>query len=235
MQTLRALQHRPRIFQGLGASLTTKSVATPRRPWAVARKWAWRLVWVPSAVLATIPATLTGLAAYHALVARDRGLARGYGFYALTSWLAIPTGAAICLAAPVSYLSGDWEHRHLLNWLVTLWARATTAPFFTPEFEGIENLPPPGRAAIYVSNHQSFMDIYTLWNLDAPLRFVARSGIKNIVIAGWLLETCGTGAGTASTLTSTMWRRALCCESREQGERSGCNAALQVYLLSSWY
>lgn len=141
-------------------------------------------------MLATIPTGLTGVSLYHRFVTGREDDARGYAFYALTAWLAIPTGAAICLTAPVAMAMGD-EHRQMLNQLVLWWARATTYPFFVPTIEGIEHMLPDGQPALVVANHQSFMDIYSLWWVDAPLRFVAKASIKYIVIAGWLLETCG--------------------------------------------
>jgi 1-acyl-sn-glycerol-3-phosphate acyltransferase len=64
-------------------------------------------------------------------------------------------------------------------------------PFFRPIVVGRENLPPTDKPVIYVANHQSFMDIYTLCWLDIPIKFIAKSTIFYIPVAGWVMGLIG--------------------------------------------
>ena len=44
---------------------------------------------------------------------------------------------------------------------------------------------------MFVSNHQSWLDIYSLCWLDATLKFVAKSQIFWIPVAGWVMSLLG--------------------------------------------
>ena len=66
--------------------------------------------------------------------------------------------------------------------------------YFLPskkKFEGLENLPPPDTPAVYVSNHQSFLDIYTLLTLGRSFKFISKTGIFLFPIIGWAMFLLG--------------------------------------------
>jgi 1-acyl-sn-glycerol-3-phosphate acyltransferase len=53
--------------------------------------------------------------------------------------------------------------RRALHFVNDLWALVSTAPFYKVEMTGEWNLPDPKTPAVYVCNHQSYLDIYTLF------------------------------------------------------------------------
>ncbi|XP_038723350.1 1-acyl-sn-glycerol-3-phosphate acyltransferase LPAT1, chloroplastic isoform X3 [Tripterygium wilfordii] len=63
---------------------------------------------------------------------------------------------------------------------------------FGSKFEGLENLPPPDTSAVYVSNHQSFLDIYTLLILGRSFKFISKTSIFLFPIIGWAMFMLGT-------------------------------------------
>jgi 1-acyl-sn-glycerol-3-phosphate acyltransferase len=72
-----------------------------------------------------------------------------------------------------------------------LWAFASTAPFYRVTIVGAENLPPPSAPAVYVANHQSFMDIYSLFRLRRPFKFISKTSNFVIPIVGWSMFLTG--------------------------------------------
>jgi hypothetical protein len=146
------------------------------------KKFLWRVLWVPFAVLSTIPMGFTLMGAYnytgaraHAPHARqpdtathltqrrppaplcnpvgNKAKARGWWFYAWTGWLCLPLIFPFCLGFPYVYAT-DWTHRTFLVDIMNWWAQSTTRPFFTPRIIGLENLPAAGEPAVLVANHQ---------------------------------------------------------------------------------
>lgn len=85
--------------------------------------------------------------------------------------------------------------------MTDVWMRSTAAPFFSVSTKGIENLPPPGVAVIYVANHSSFLDIFALSFLERPegsflerslgLKYLAKGEIFSIPWVGWLMGLTG--------------------------------------------
>lgn len=75
--------------------------------------------------------------------------------------------------------------------IAKIWASLTVAPFFKIEYERLENLPPPDVPAVYVSNHQSFLDIYTLLTLGRSFKFISKTGIFLFPIIGWAMLMLG--------------------------------------------
>ncbi|KAJ0089787.1 hypothetical protein Patl1_14590 [Pistacia atlantica] len=57
--------------------------------------------------------------------------------------------------------------------------------------KGLENLPPTGAPAVYVSNHQSFLDIYTLLTLGRSFKFISKTAIFLFPIIGWAMSMMG--------------------------------------------
>ncbi|KAI7838407.1 hypothetical protein COHA_007811 [Chlorella ohadii] len=77
---------------------------------------------------------------------------------------------------------------HAIN---TLWAKLTTMFYYPVQIEGLENLPAPNQPAVYVANHQSFLDIYTLFHLHRDFKFISKTSNFLIPIIGWSMFLTG--------------------------------------------
>ncbi|XP_027359519.1 1-acyl-sn-glycerol-3-phosphate acyltransferase 1, chloroplastic-like isoform X3 [Abrus precatorius] len=116
---------------------------------------------------------------------------RGACFYAVTVVTAICLFVMMLVGHP-SVLIFDRYRRKFHHFVAKFWAMLTVTPFFKIEFEGLENLLPPDTPAVYVSNHQSFLDIYTLLTLGRSFKFISKTGIFLFPIIGWAMFLLGT-------------------------------------------
>lgn len=116
---------------------------------------------------------------------------RGICFYAVTAFAAIFLFVLMMLAHPFVLLLDRYKRKahHLV---AKIWATLTVSPFYKIEFEGLDNLPGPDTPAVYVSNHQSFLDIYTLLTLGRSFKFISKTGIFLFPIIGWAMFMMGT-------------------------------------------
>ncbi|KAL2454644.1 1-acyl-sn-glycerol-3-phosphate acyltransferase 1 [Abeliophyllum distichum] len=115
---------------------------------------------------------------------------RGICFYAVTAFTAIFLFVLMLIEHPLVLLFD--RYRRKAHYLVAkIWATLTVAPFMKIEFEGLENLPPPNTPAVYVSNHQSFLDIYTLLTLGRSFKFISKTAIFLFPIIGWAMFLMG--------------------------------------------
>lgn len=85
----------------------------------------------------------------------------------------------------------DRYQRKAQFFIAKIWALLTVSPFFRIKYEGLENLPPPNAPAVYVSNHQSYLDIYTLLTLGRSFKFISKTGIFLFPIIGWAMFMLG--------------------------------------------
>ncbi|XP_048228203.1 1-acyl-sn-glycerol-3-phosphate acyltransferase BAT2, chloroplastic isoform X3 [Ricinus communis] len=115
---------------------------------------------------------------------------RGICFYAVTAIAAIFLFVLMLVQHPFVLLL-DRYRRKTQFFIAKIWAMITVAPFFKIEFEGLENLPSPDAPAVYVSNHQSFLDIYTLLTLGRSFKFISKTGIFLFPIIGWAMFMLG--------------------------------------------
>ncbi|OMO61729.1 Phospholipid/glycerol acyltransferase [Corchorus capsularis] len=115
---------------------------------------------------------------------------RGVCFYAVTAIKALFYIWFMLVAHPF-VLFFDRYRRKYQHFIAKLWATATVAPFFKIEFEGLENLPPQDTPAVYVSNHQSFLDIYTLLTLGRSFKFISKTAIFLYPVIGWAMSMMG--------------------------------------------
>ncbi|RDY00272.1 1-acyl-sn-glycerol-3-phosphate acyltransferase 1, chloroplastic, partial [Mucuna pruriens] len=115
---------------------------------------------------------------------------RGACFYVVTAFSAIFLFVLMLVGHPLVLLF-DCYRRKFHHFIAKVWATLTVAPFFKIEFEGLENLPPPDTPAVYVSNHQSFLDIYTLLTLGRSFKFISKTGIFLYPIIGWAMFLLG--------------------------------------------
>ena len=85
----------------------------------------------------------------------------------------------------------DKHRRKAQHFINKLWANLTIFFFYKAEIEGLENLPGPDEPAVYVSNHQSFLDIYSLFLLGRPFKFISKTSNFLIPIIGWSMYLTG--------------------------------------------
>lgn len=116
--------------------------------------------------------------------------ARGVCFYVVTAVVAIFLFVLMLVAHPF-VLSFDRYRRKAHHLIAKMWATLTIAPFFKIEFEGLEHLPQPDTPAVYVSNHQSFLDIYTLLTLGRCFKFISKTSIFVYPVIGWAMFLMG--------------------------------------------
>ncbi|KAL9240356.1 hypothetical protein vseg_014588 [Gypsophila vaccaria] len=116
--------------------------------------------------------------------------ARGVCFYAVTSTAAILLFWLMVVAHPFVLLF-DRYRRRAQHLVARIWATLTITPFLKVEFEGLEHLPGPDTPAVYVSNHQSFLDIYTLLTLGRDFKFISKTSIFYYPIIGWAMFLLG--------------------------------------------
>nr|ALM22868.1 plastid lysophosphatidic acid acyltransferase 1 [Cuphea avigera var. pulcherrima] len=119
------------------------------------------------------------------------GKIRGVCFYAVTSAVAILLFQCMLLAHPFVLLFDPYR-RKAQHTIAKLWSMCSVALFYNIRIKGLENLPPPHSPAVYVSNHQSFLDIYTLLTLGRTFKFISKTGIFLFPIIGWAMYMLGT-------------------------------------------
>lgn len=85
----------------------------------------------------------------------------------------------------------DRYRRRFHHFVAKTWATFTVTPFFKIKYEGLENLPPPDIPAVYVSNHQSFLDIYCLLTLGRSFKFISKTSIFLYPFIGWAMFLMG--------------------------------------------
>jgi len=85
----------------------------------------------------------------------------------------------------------DDKRRRFHDYVAMRWAQLSMACVFcVPRVLGRENLPPPEQNAIYIANHQSFTDIYSMAWLNRGMKFVSKIEILRIPIIGWAMSYC---------------------------------------------
>ncbi|KAJ3689231.1 hypothetical protein LUZ61_018395 [Rhynchospora tenuis] len=115
---------------------------------------------------------------------------RGVCFYLATAIIAIPLFIAMAFLHPFILLF-DHYRRRAHHFVAKLWASFTIWPFYKFEIEGLENLPSNTTPSVYVSNHQSFLDIYTLLTLGRCFKFISKTSIFVYPIIGWAMFLMG--------------------------------------------
>eukprot|EP00271_Cylindrocystis_brebissonii_P009325 TRINITY_DN24075_c0_g1_i1.p1 TRINITY_DN24075_c0_g1~~TRINITY_DN24075_c0_g1_i1.p1 ORF type:complete len:358 (+),score=50.25 TRINITY_DN24075_c0_g1_i1:331-1404(+) len=115
---------------------------------------------------------------------------RAIAFYTWTAVLSIPLFIAMLIMHPFILVLDKFRRRghHFVN---NIWAIVTMALFYKVEIIGRENLPPPEVGAMFVANHQSFLDIFSLFALMRPFKFVSKTSIFKIPIIGWAMFLTG--------------------------------------------
>lgn len=107
-------------------------------------------------------------------------------------------GFGILLFLPAIFLVLPWQlrfdpnSRRLIDRFVILWSRMVVFPLFGVKVKNRENLPSERQACVYVANHQSFMDILSLYHLGVPFKFVSKASILKIPVIGWAMRRAKT-------------------------------------------
>ncbi|XP_062205741.1 1-acyl-sn-glycerol-3-phosphate acyltransferase BAT2, chloroplastic-like [Phragmites australis] len=115
---------------------------------------------------------------------------RGVCFYMVTAVAAIFLFIAMVVVHPLVLLF-DRYRRRAQHYIAKVWATLTISMFYKLEIKGMENLPPNSSPAVYVANHQSFLDIYTLLTLGRCFKFISKTSIFMFPIIGWAMYLLG--------------------------------------------
>ncbi|KAM1478449.1 hypothetical protein ACFX2I_025872 [Malus domestica] len=115
---------------------------------------------------------------------------RGIGFCAVTAFNAIYLFVLMLILHPLVLLLDRYKRKaHIF--IAKVWATTTVTPFVRIKYEGLENLPSPDTPAVYVSNHQSFLDIYILFTIGRPFKFISKTSIFLYPVIGWAMFLMG--------------------------------------------
>ena len=104
--------------------------------------------------------------------------------------LAVPLFLTMCVIFPFCYFL-DRTRRYALSFVNDVWAICSTSPFVKITVEGREHLPKQDEPAVYVANHASFMDIFSLFHLKRPFKFISKTSNFIIPIIGWSMFLTG--------------------------------------------
>ncbi|CAK9168858.1 unnamed protein product [Ilex paraguariensis] len=115
---------------------------------------------------------------------------RGICFYAITAFTSTFLFVLMLVVHPFVLLV-DRHRRKAHHFVAKMWALLTVTPFYKIEIEGLENLPASDTPAVYVSNHQSFLDIYTLLTLGRSFKFISKTTIFLFPVVGWAMFLMG--------------------------------------------
>jgi len=115
---------------------------------------------------------------------------RAIAFFATSFTLAIPLICIMALMFPFCWVF-DRTRRSALSFVNDVWATVSTSLFFPVKVSGRENLPPANKAAVYVANHASFMDIYSMFHLRRPFKFISKTSNFLIPVIGWSMFLTG--------------------------------------------
>ncbi|KAJ8600975.1 hypothetical protein CTAYLR_006315 [Chrysophaeum taylorii] len=87
----------------------------------------------------------------------------------------------------------DKKHRRSMDFVVGLWARLSMLTCgYRPRLLNKEELPPRGEGVVYVPNHTSYLDIFTLSGfLPRPVKYVSKIEILRIPFIGWAMGLAG--------------------------------------------
>ncbi|KAL3629601.1 branched-chain-amino-acid transaminase bat2 [Castilleja foliolosa] len=115
---------------------------------------------------------------------------RGICFYAVTVFAAAILFVPMLLEHPFVLMYDRYRRKaHYL--IAKAWAFLSVAPFIKIEYEGLENLPSVDTPAMFVSNHQSFLDIYALMTLGRSFKFISKTSVFLYPIVGWAMFLLG--------------------------------------------
>jgi 1-acyl-sn-glycerol-3-phosphate acyltransferase len=115
---------------------------------------------------------------------------RAIAFFFTSFMLAVPLIMMMALMFPFVWVF-DRTRRSALSFCNDVWATVSTGLFFPVRVEGREHLPRSDEAAVYVANHASFLDIYSLFHLRRPFKFISKTSNFLIPVVGWSMFLTG--------------------------------------------
>jgi 1-acyl-sn-glycerol-3-phosphate acyltransferase len=94
------------------------------------------------------------------------------------------------ISLTVSFFDPDGRRQH---WCARTWTRLIAATVgMRVRVHGIESLPPEGTPVVYMANHQSYMDIPTIFGfLPVQFRIIAKESLFKVPFMGWHLTRAG--------------------------------------------
>lgn len=107
---------------------------------------------------------------------------RGICFYSVTSFIVVFLFMAMLMAHPFVLLRGRYQ-RKFHNFVAKIWTCITISPFFRLKIQGSKNLSPQDCPVVYLSNHQSFLDIYPLLTPEETSNLLARQPFSFFIIS----------------------------------------------------
>ena len=169
--------------------------ATPATRATVARPSGVRMTSISSSRGARVATAATsGAAAAAGDAARENEGAFNLGarlraitFFLTSFFLAVPLLIVMTILFPFCW-AFDRTRRSALSFCNDVWATVSRALFMKIEVEGRENVPPADEAAVYVANHASFMDIYSMFHLRRPFKFISKT--SNFLIPSSAVGRC---------------------------------------------
>ncbi|MEW5306753.1 MAG: hypothetical protein WDW36_009195 [Sanguina aurantia] len=115
---------------------------------------------------------------------------RAVAFFMWSLTLALPLFVSMLCMSPL-VLAFDKYKRLALHYVNNLWAKISTSLFYRVEVTGREHLPDSDTPVVYVANHQSFLDIFSLFHLNRPFKFVSKTSNFLIPVVGWSMFMTG--------------------------------------------
>lgn len=107
-------------------------------------------------------------------------------------------GWAMVLTPPivVAWMVAKWVdplRRRIVDKVVNLWAwGACIAMLYMPKLVGRENLPGKHEAVMYIPNHTSYLDIFTLSGcIPRCFKYVSKQDVLEVPIIGWAMKMAG--------------------------------------------
>jgi 1-acyl-sn-glycerol-3-phosphate acyltransferase len=99
----------------------------------------------------------------------------------------------VCLPLVPYVWLRDPHRRSLFSKISSIWATTLCSMFFRVEVINAENLPDKddARKYMYVANHQSFMDILSVFSLRRPFKFISKASILWIPVVGFAMRLLG--------------------------------------------
>ncbi|MDR9416525.1 MAG: lysophospholipid acyltransferase family protein [Gracilimonas sp.] len=84
------------------------------------------------------------------------------------------------------------KYRKAPNFTLSIMARCmmVASPSWTMEFEGTEKFD-PSKPTVFVSNHQSFLDMALIYHLPWKMKWVSKRSLTYIPVMGWLVWLTG--------------------------------------------
>lgn len=82
------------------------------------------------------------------------------------------------------------RYQRVQHYIAKIWATLTIFMFYRLVVEGMENLHLDSSLGVYVANHQSFLDIYTLLTRRC-FKLISKTSIFMFSIIGWATYLLG--------------------------------------------